>query len=80
MCIHKEAMIWKLLAVAGWNGRRTVQHVFDVLPQAALPYLRKGARVINTTSVTAYRGSSHLLDYSATKGAIVAFMVAPRHS
>jgi NAD(P)-dependent dehydrogenase (short-subunit alcohol dehydrogenase family) len=29
--------------------------------------------IINTTSVTAYRGSSHLLDYSATKGAIVAF-------
>jgi NAD(P)-dependent dehydrogenase (short-subunit alcohol dehydrogenase family) len=29
--------------------------------------------IINTTSVTAYRGSPHLLDYSATKGAIVAF-------
>ena len=35
--------------------------------------LKPGARIINTTSVTAYRGSSHLLDYSATKGAIVAF-------
>jgi len=41
--------------------------------QAAMPHLKKGAVIINTTSVTAYRGSSHLLDYSATKGAIVAF-------
>jgi NAD(P)-dependent dehydrogenase (short-subunit alcohol dehydrogenase family) len=41
--------------------------------QAAMPHLKQGAAIINTTSVTAYRGSSELLDYSATKGAIVAF-------
>lgn len=41
--------------------------------QAAEDYLQEGASIINTTSVTAYRGSSHLLDYSATKGAIVSF-------
>ncbi|MCS3801344.1 glucose 1-dehydrogenase [Niastella sp. OAS944] len=41
--------------------------------QAAEEYLQEGASIINTTSVTAYRGSSHLLDYSATKGAIVSF-------
>lgn len=41
--------------------------------KAALPHLKSDARIINTTSVTAYRGSAHLLDYSATKGAIVAF-------
>jgi len=41
--------------------------------KAALPYLVSGARIINTASVTAYRGSAHLVDYSATKGAIVAF-------
>ncbi len=41
----------------------------------ALPHLKEqdGATIINSTSVTAYRGSPHLLDYSATKGAIVAF-------
>jgi NAD(P)-dependent dehydrogenase (short-subunit alcohol dehydrogenase family) len=39
----------------------------------ALKYLQKGASIINTTSVTAYRGSGSLLDYSSTKGAIVAF-------
>lgn len=43
------------------------------LTQAALPHLQSGAAIVNTTSVTAYRGSSHLLDYSSTKGAIVAF-------
>jgi NAD(P)-dependent dehydrogenase (short-subunit alcohol dehydrogenase family) len=43
------------------------------LVKAARPHLKRGARIINTTSVTAYRGSAHLLDYAATKGAIVAF-------
>jgi len=41
--------------------------------KAALKHLKEGATIINTTSVTAYRGSPKLLDYSATKGAIVAF-------
>ncbi|WP_210129326.1 SDR family oxidoreductase [Staphylococcus sp. GDX8P66P] len=43
------------------------------LSQAAAPHLKNGDAIINTTSVTAYRGSAHLIDYSATKGAIVAF-------
>lgn len=43
------------------------------LSKAALPHLHKGSTIINSTSITAYRGSSHLLDYSATKGAITAF-------
>ena len=39
----------------------------------ALPHLKKGSCIINTTSVTAYRGSAELLDYSSTKGAILTF-------
>lgn len=43
------------------------------LTSASLKYLKEGSSIINTASVTAYRGSPELLDYSATKGAIVAF-------
>ena len=57
-----------------------LQHTFQTnlfgyfyLTQAAMPHLGRGASIVNTTSVTAYRGSPTLLDYSATKGAIVAF-------
>ncbi|MDQ3145125.1 MAG: SDR family oxidoreductase [Pseudomonadota bacterium] len=41
--------------------------------QAARPHLKKGAAIINCTSITSYQGSENLLDYSATKGAITAF-------
>jgi NAD(P)-dependent dehydrogenase (short-subunit alcohol dehydrogenase family) len=43
------------------------------MAQAALKHMRKGASIVNTASVTAYRGSPHLVDYASTKGAIVAF-------
>jgi NAD(P)-dependent dehydrogenase (short-subunit alcohol dehydrogenase family) len=43
------------------------------LTKHAAKHLKEGATIVNTTSVTAYKGSPQLLDYSATKGAIVAF-------
>ncbi|GGO24605.1 SDR family oxidoreductase [Deinococcus humi] len=43
------------------------------LTQAAMPHLQKGDCIVNSTSITAYKGSPQLLDYSSTKGAIVAF-------
>ncbi|MGC4251207.1 MAG: SDR family oxidoreductase [Sphingobium sp.] len=56
--------------------RRTFQtNIFAMffLTQAARPHLRRGAAIINCTSVTMYQGSKELLDYSSTKGAITAF-------
>lgn len=52
---------------------RTNIFSYFFMVQAALPHLAEGASIINTTSVTAYKGSPHLLDYSSTKGAIVSF-------
>jgi NAD(P)-dependent dehydrogenase (short-subunit alcohol dehydrogenase family) len=56
--------------------RRTFQtNIFGMffMTQAAEPHLGQGSAIINTTSETAYKGSKELLDYSATKGAIVGF-------
>lgn len=52
---------------------RTNVFAYFYMVQATLPFMSKGGRIINTTSVVAYRGSEHLLDYSATKGAVVTF-------
>jgi NAD(P)-dependent dehydrogenase (short-subunit alcohol dehydrogenase family) len=43
------------------------------LTREALKHMKKGSAIINTSSVTAYRGSAHLIDYASTKGAIIGF-------
>jgi len=52
---------------------RTNIFSFFYLAKAALPHLNEGSTIVNCTSVTAYKGSPELLDYSSTKGAIVTF-------
>jgi NAD(P)-dependent dehydrogenase (short-subunit alcohol dehydrogenase family) len=67
----------KLSQISSRQFTRTFEvNVFSqfYLIKASEKYLRKGASIINTTSVTAYRGSSHLIDYAATKGAIVSLV------
>jgi len=61
-------------------SQRQLEHTFRTnifsmfyMVKAALPHLPKKSHIINTASVTAYRGSPELLDYSATKGAVVSF-------
>src|SRR4028119_1515940 len=56
--------------------KRTFQtNIFSMfyLTQAARPHLKEGSAIVNCTSITMYKGSELLLDYSATKGAITAF-------
>lgn len=65
-----------LLDISGDQLRETFETNFFglfYLTRAALPHLKKGDSIINTSSVTAYNGSPGLLDYSATKGAITTF-------
>ena len=55
---------------------RTNIYGYFHMAKAALPHLKRGAAIINTGSVTGLKGSGHLLDYSATKGAIHAFTMS----
>jgi NAD(P)-dependent dehydrogenase (short-subunit alcohol dehydrogenase family) len=70
---HPQESIEKITEKQLERTFRTNIFSFFFMIKAAMKHLKKGAAIINTTSVTAYKGSAHLLDYSATKGAITAF-------
>jgi NAD(P)-dependent dehydrogenase (short-subunit alcohol dehydrogenase family) len=70
---HPQDSIANISAAQLERTFRTNIFSFFYMTKAALPHLNKGSVILNTTSVTAYKGSPQLLDYSATKGAIVAF-------
>jgi|SRR5690625_1589317 len=61
-------------------SREQIETVFETnifsifeITKAALPHLSEGDTIINTTSVTSFRGSTHLIDYASSKGAITSF-------
>lgn len=72
--IHYEVM--KLQDISSEQLIKTFStNIFSYfwITQAALPFMKEGGSIINTSSVTAYRGSASLIDYASTKGAIVSF-------
>ncbi len=76
---HPQESIEQISSTQLEKTFRTNIFSFFYLTKAALPHMSSTATIINTTSVTAYRGSPELLDYSATKGAIVAFTRSLSH-
>jgi len=70
---HPQESITDISAEQLERTFRTNIFAMFYITKAAMAYLGEGSTIINTTSVTAYQGSPQLLDYSSTKGAIVAF-------
>lgn len=72
--LHWEKDSLEEISTEQWE-RTFVNNVFSYfwVTKYALTHLKEGAAIVNTSSVTAYRGSAKLIDYSATKGAIVSF-------
>ncbi len=70
---HPQETIEKITADQLERTFRTNIFSYFYMTKAAMPHLGEGSTIINTTSVTAYKGNPLLLDYSSTKGAIVAF-------
>lgn len=70
---HPQESIEKISAEQLERTFRTNIFSMFYLTKAALPHMKEGSAIVNSTSVTAYKGNPQLLDYSTTKGAIVAF-------
>jgi NAD(P)-dependent dehydrogenase (short-subunit alcohol dehydrogenase family) len=70
---HPQQSIADITAEQLERTFRTNIFSYFYMVKAALPHLKPGSAIINTASITAYEGNKQLLDYSATKGAIVTF-------
>jgi NAD(P)-dependent dehydrogenase (short-subunit alcohol dehydrogenase family) len=70
---HEVAGLTELTEAQLVKTFRTNIFSFFFMTKHALPHMKEGSSIINTTSITAYRGHKTLLDYSATKGAITTF-------
>jgi NAD(P)-dependent dehydrogenase (short-subunit alcohol dehydrogenase family) len=70
---HVQTSLQNISALQLERTFRTNIFSYFYLSKAALSHLKYGSAIINTASVTAYEGNEQLIDYSATKGAIVSF-------
>lgn len=71
--VHPQASISDISVMQLKRTFQTNIFSFFYLTQAAIPYLKKGSSIINTTSIAAYSGLEYAIDYAASKGAIVSF-------
>ncbi len=77
--VNNAALHWEAETLEGISTeqleRSFYTNVFSYfwVTKYAMPYMKEGSVIINTSSVTAFRGSAKLIDYSATKGAIMGF-------
>ncbi|HJD86518.1 SDR family oxidoreductase [Empedobacter stercoris] len=77
--VNNAALHWESESLENISSEQLIKtfqnNVFSYFwtTKFALVYMKKGGSIINTTSVTAYRGSPKLIDYAATKGAVVSF-------
>jgi NAD(P)-dependent dehydrogenase (short-subunit alcohol dehydrogenase family) len=70
---HPQESLWDITPEQLEKTFRTNIFACFYMAREALEFLRPGGVIINTSSVTAYRGSDHLIDYASTKAAIVGF-------